>query len=44
MAILGGEHVRFAGRLRIEVERAQHGVMRSSDPADPFGPSLPGFG
>jgi len=44
MAILGGEHVRFAGRLRIEVERAQHGVMRSSNRIDPFGPALPGFG
>ena len=44
MAILGGEYVRFAGRLRIEVERAQHGVMRSSNPIDPFGPTLPGFG
>ena len=44
VAILGGEHVRFAGRLRIEMERAQHGVMRSWDTADPFGPALPGFG
>ena len=44
MAILGGEHVRFAGRFRIEVERAQYGVMRSWDTTDPFGPALPGFG
>lgn len=43
-AILAGESVRFAGRLRIEAERAQHGVMRPWDPSDPFGPALPGFG
>ena len=43
-AILAGESVRFAGRLRIEVERAQHGVLRPWDASDPFGFALPGFG
>ena len=44
MAILGGEMVRYAGRFRIEVERAQHSVVRSWGTADPFGSALPGFG
>ena len=43
-AILAGESVRFAGRLRIELERAQHGIVRPWNTTDPFGPLLPGFG
>ncbi|MAW41007.1 MAG: hypothetical protein CMJ30_01160 [Phycisphaerae bacterium] len=43
-SILSGETVRFAGRLRLEVERVHHGVQRSWDASDPFGPALPGFG
>ena len=43
-SILAGDAIRYRGRLRIEEERIQHGVLRTWRLVDQFRPYLPGWG